>query len=131
MRLAIPVWNGRVSPVFDTAAQVLVVDVEQASERSRREAALTESLPTWRVRRLVDLGVEVLICGAVSRPLAALLAGAGIRIVPWTAGPVEDVLRAYLGGELPHPQWMMPGCACRPRGRRGTGPPRRRHGPGR
>jgi predicted Fe-Mo cluster-binding NifX family protein len=130
MRLAMPVWNGRVSPVFDTAAQVLVVEVEQACERSRREEALTDSLPTWRVRRLVDLGVEVLICGAVSRPLAALLGGAGIRIVPWTAGPIEDVLRAYLGGELPHPRWLMPGCACGPRGHRGAGPPRGHRGRG-
>jgi predicted Fe-Mo cluster-binding NifX family protein len=130
MRLAIPVWNGRVSPVFDTAARMLVVEVEQAGEQSRREEALSDSLPTWRVRRLVDLGVEVLICGAVSRPLAALLGGAGIRIVPWTAGPIEDVLHAYLAGGLPHPRWTMPGCSCEKRGRRGARPPGRHRGEG-
>lgn len=122
MRLAIANWNGRVSPVFDTAAQVLVVDVEEAREPCRREEALTESLPAWRVRRLLELGVEVLICGAVSRPLATLLAGAGIRVVPWIAGPVDAVLAAYLAGKLAHPQWTMPGCAC---GQRGPGGRRR------
>jgi predicted Fe-Mo cluster-binding NifX family protein len=130
MRVAIANWNGRVSPVFDTAAQVLVVDVEEACERCRREEALTESLPAWRVRRLLELGVEVLICGAVSRPLATLLAGAGIRVVPWIAGPVDAVLAAYLAGRLTHPQWTMPGCACGQRGpsgrRRGRGPAQRR-----
>jgi predicted Fe-Mo cluster-binding NifX family protein len=126
MRLAIPIWNGRVSPVFDTAAQMLVIEVAQARERDRREEPLAESLPAWRVRRLVELNVEVLICGAISRPLATMLAGAGIRVVPWTAGPVEEILTAYLAGKLPHPQWMMPGCACRQGGPGGSRPWRRR-----
>jgi predicted Fe-Mo cluster-binding NifX family protein len=131
MRLAIAVWNGRVSPVFDTAAQVLMVDLDEARERSRRAEALSETSPAWRVRRLVELGVELLICGALSRPLATMLAGAGIRVLPWTAGPVDDVLAAYLAGKLPHPQWTLPGCACwrhDPRGRawrRGRGSSRR------
>lgn len=32
-------------------------------------------------------------------------------MIPWTAGPVEEVLAAYLGGRLPDPQWLMLGCA--------------------
>ena len=111
MRVAIPVWNGRVSPVFDTAGQVLLVEVEQGSERNRRSEELSGSFPAWRVRRLVELGVEVLICGGISRPLATMLAAAGIRLVPWTAGSVDEVLTAYLGGRLPDPRWLMPGCA--------------------
>ncbi|HTU00328.1 MAG TPA: NifB/NifX family molybdenum-iron cluster-binding protein [Candidatus Sulfotelmatobacter sp.] len=121
MRLAIPVWKGRVSPVFDAAAQVLLVEIEQGCEQKRREEALSEHRPAERVRRLVELGVDVLICGAVSRPLATLLAAAGVRVVPWTAGPIEGVLNAYLAGKLPHPQWLMPGCSCGRHEPRGPG----------
>ncbi len=127
MRLAIPVWNGRVSPVFDTAGQLLVVDIEQGGERSRRSEELSGSFPAWRVRRLEELGVSVLICGGISRPLASMLAAAGIRLVPWTAGSVEEVLTAYLGGRLPDPRWLMPGCAGGPPGSQQGG--RRRRGP--
>jgi predicted Fe-Mo cluster-binding NifX family protein len=130
MRLGIASWNGRVSPVFDTAAHVLVVDVDEAGEQGRREEAVREPVPARRVRRLVELGVEVLICGAVSRPLATLLAGAGIQLVPWVAGPVDEVLAAYLGGRLPAPQWAMPGCACQHPGPRGPRGRRRGRGPG-
>ena len=33
MKLAIPVWNSRVSPVFDTATQILVVDIDDGQVR--------------------------------------------------------------------------------------------------
>jgi predicted Fe-Mo cluster-binding NifX family protein len=123
MRLAIPVWNDRVSPVFDAASRLVLVDVEDGAERARREEALPESFLAQRAKRLAELGVTVLICGAISRPLAALLEASGINVLAWTAGPVNDVLQAYLAGGLPDARWMMPGCGGRgQRHRRGRGP---------
>ena len=119
MRVAIPVWNERISPVFDAAGHLLVVDIEDGVERIRREEAIQESLPPRRARRLVELGVDVLICGAISRPLASMLASSGVTVIPWTAGPVNDVVAAYLKGRLPDPRWMMPGCGVRRQRHRG------------
>lgn len=124
MLLAIPTLNARVSPVFDTACRLLLVEVDQGSERARRTEELPDTLPTHRVKRLRELGIEVLVCGGISRSLAMLLEAAGIRVLPWVAGPVDDVLRVYLEGRLPHPRWMMPGCFCRQHSHRG-GPERR------
>lgn len=115
MLLAIPTRNDRVSPVFDTACRLLLVEVEQGQERARRTEELSDTLPAPRVRRLRELGVEVLVCGGISRGFAAMLEAAGIRVVSWIAGPVDDVLRAYLEGRLSHPRWMMPGCQGRQR----------------
>jgi len=123
MMVAIPVWNDRVSPVFDAASRLMLVHVENGVERARREEALPESFLARRAKRLAELGVTVLICGAISRPLAALLEASGINVLAWTAGPVNDVLQAYLAGRLPDPRWMMPGCGGRgQRHRRGRGP---------
>lgn len=124
-RVAIATWNGRVSPVFDTATQVLLVDFGDSGEVSRSTAAIAEAMPHRRILRLSELGADVLICGAISRPLAAMAEGAGVRIMPWIAGDVEEVLEAYVAGRLPGPQFMMPGCFCRGcgfgRGGRGRG----------
>lgn len=120
MRVAIPVWNGRVSPVFDAAGRVVLVDVENGLERARREEVLRESFLGQRARRLGELGVNVLICGAISRPLAALMEASGITVLPWTAGPVDDVLQAYLAGGLPNARWRMPGCGGRRQRNRGS-----------
>lgn len=119
MLLAIPILNGRVSPVFDTACRLLVIEVDQGTERARRTEEFAEAFPARRVRRLSDLGIDVLVCGGISRPLAMMLQTAGIRTVPWIAGPVEDIVQAYLVGRLPHPRWMMPGCLGQRRQHRG------------
>jgi predicted Fe-Mo cluster-binding NifX family protein len=122
MRVAIPFWNDRVSPVFDASRRLVVVDVEDGLERARHQETLQEEFPTRRARQLAQLGVNVLICGAISRPLATLLAASGITVIPWTAGPVDEVLAAYLAGRLPDPRWLMPGCGGKRRHRGGRGP---------
>ena len=74
MRVAIPVWQSRVSPVFDTAGHLLIVDVEDGREVHRAEASILGlSLPD-RVNRLVEFDVDVLLCGAISRQLAGMAA---------------------------------------------------------
>lgn len=111
MRLAIPTWNDRVSPVFDTASRLVLVDVEQGAEQGRRIVqAGADPYPAQRARRLGELHIDVLICGAISRPLAELVSASGVLVVPWVSGPVDDILRAYLAERLADPCWRMPGC---------------------
>ena len=111
MRLAIPTWNDRVSPVFDTASRLVLVEVEQGAEQGRRIVQVgADPYPTQRVRRLGELHIDVLICGAISRPLAELMSASGVLVVPWVSGPVDDILRAYLTERLADPCWRMPGC---------------------
>lgn len=117
MRVAIPVWQNRVSPVFDTAGRVLLSDLGEGGERF--EVPLTGANPAQRVGRLSELGVGVLICGAISRPLAMMVQSSGIQLVPWIAGEVDEVLRAYQSGSFPTDAFMMPGCCGRRRRGRG------------
>ena len=119
MRIAIPVWEDRVSPVFDVARRLVVVDVTPGNDTRRSEIDLPDLQVAPRVRHMAMLGVEVLICGAISRPLEAWLSSAGIRVVPHTCGPIDGVLQAFLNGQLNDQAYLMPGC-CRRR-RRGRG----------
>jgi predicted Fe-Mo cluster-binding NifX family protein len=121
MRLAIPTWQGRVSPVFDAAQRLLIVDVADGSEVARSEKDLRAAFPPQRVARLKELGIEVLICGAVSRPLAGMIAASGIVLVPFIGGECDEVLAAYLDGQLPSPRFLMPGCCGPGRGWRHRG----------
>lgn len=133
MKVAIPVWQGRVSPVFDVAGQLLLVETTAGAERSRREQVLTEEDAARRADRLAGLGVETLICGAISGPLESLLADRGITVVSRVCGNVDDVLAAFRSGSLGGEQFAMPGCCGRAR-RFQRGSCRRRHrgaGPGR
>jgi len=118
MRMAVAVCRGRVSPVFDTARRVLVLDVENEIIQARQEQDLETDEPTAKVSNLAGLGVQVLICGAISRPLADLIESGGIRLHPFVAGEPEEVISAFLAGSLSNPRLAMPGC-CGQRGRFG------------
>lgn len=115
MKVALATWNGRISPVFDVARQVLILDVEDGREIARHEESLPGTDPQAQATRVGALGPRTLICGAISRPMAAMLDAGGIRVLPFTAGPVEDVLAAWLAGSLPDPALSMPGCCGRGR----------------
>jgi len=125
MKIAIPVWKSRVSPVFDYAGRVLLVDSDSAGEQQGRVEKCLEPLPFQKVGQLRDLGVNVLICGGLSKRLAVRLEALGITVIPWTSGNVDEVLEAYVAGRLPDGRFRMPGCygsqgrrrQCRGRGR--------------
>jgi predicted Fe-Mo cluster-binding NifX family protein len=114
MNIAIPVWEGKVSPVFDTASRLMVLNLVDQEETSRFEAYIEEQDLTRRCLRIRRLGVDILICGAVSRIFYGILTAAGIHVIPWVSGCAEDVLAAYLDGTLFDSRFLMPGCRWKP-----------------
>jgi len=115
MKLAIPVSGARVSTAFDFARHLLLLDCEGGREVSRAELVLAEEIPVNRARRLESLGVRVLICGAISCSLAEHLVNAGIDVIPFVSGTVEEVLAAYLAGKVESAQFLMPGTTAEER----------------
>jgi len=123
MRIAIPQWQGRVSPVLDVAGNLLVVDIEEGREVRRREIPLTATDSAKRAQQVAQVPPDVLICGAVSWPLELALRSAGMRVVSQICGQVDEVMRSFLLGELDNDNFRMPGCCGRRRFRQ-----RRRRG---
>jgi predicted Fe-Mo cluster-binding NifX family protein len=121
MKVALATWNGRISPVFDVARQVLMVDVGEGRVHSRREEVLPGTDLQTQADRLMVLGPQVLICGAISQAMAAILVAKGVEVISFIAGPVEQVLGAWMAGGLPAPAWSMPGCCGRMRQCHGGG----------
>jgi predicted Fe-Mo cluster-binding NifX family protein len=109
MRLAIAVWGSEVSPVFDFAHRILVVQCDEAHEKARYPYELPVESMSSRTERLRELGVNVLVCGAISNPLAKMVRGLGILLIPWKCGLIEEVLLAYFSGTLENPRFSMPG----------------------
>jgi len=110
MRVAIPRWQGRISPVLDSASDLLVVDIEAGQEVRRAERQLGRADPLARAQEITNLGVDTVICGAISAPMEARLVSAGVRVIGFTCGTIDDVLGAFLNGELVSRTFVMPGC---------------------
>lgn len=71
-----------------------------------------------RIDTLIGLRIDVLVCGAISRPVHRLIAASGIRIHSFVSGEADKVLEALLSGKLEEKPFSMPGCGM---GRNGQG----------
>ena len=110
MKVALTVWENRISPLFDCARMLLIVDIADQTETGRYFVPFHCESPFSRAAKLSDLGVQVLICGAVSDLFANMIETYGIRIIPFVAGPVDEVIDAYLTGAIFSSKFQMPGC---------------------
>ena len=110
MKIAIPVWGNRMSPVVDTSSRLRVVEVAGNQERGRSETELQTQDLSRRCIRIRNLGVNVLICGAITGHLVRLLRASGVEVIPGISGDPDEVLTAYLDGTLASPRFLMPGC---------------------
>jgi len=110
MRIAIPVAEGRISPVFDVARYLLFVDIEDRHEVRQTQTCVERPEPAGQARRVAQRGADTIICGAISRPLETMLLAAGINVIPDVCGPVEDVLCAFISGKLTEGAFVTPGC---------------------
>jgi len=120
MKIGMPVFNGRVSPVFDWARKLMIVQVGETGDTESRRTVEMENLGEWeRVALLVSEGVHVLICAGICGSLLQAVTGRGIQVIPGIVGRIDDVLEAFKKGGLAQPRFCMPGYQMRRRRGRG------------
>jgi predicted Fe-Mo cluster-binding NifX family protein len=117
MKAAFACWDDRIAPVFDTTRQVHVIEAESGQIIGERQETLSEDLDFRKVLRLVEIGIDMLVCGAISRSLHGLVAAYGIQVIPFVAGDLGEIIQAWLQGELVREEYAMPGCRGRGRQR--------------
>jgi len=110
MRAGISTWENRVAPVFDVSAKLLLVEISAGTVQNRSIHTISGSDSSVRILRLSQLGVELLVCGAISRPLLNLIAAANIEVFPFISGRLEEVIKALVENSLDDEKFFMPGC---------------------
>lgn len=119
MKAAFAYLNKRIAPVFDTARHFHLVEVQSGRIVSETEETMALEMQVHKTQRLAGMGIDTLICGAISRPLQAMVAACGIRVIPFVAGDLDVVVRAWLKGGLHGRAFAMPGCCGNWRGKHG------------
>ena len=110
MRVALTVWKNRISPLFDSAGTLLITDIEDGRICKKYLEAIKSGSPCRRVGKLYDMGVQLLICGGISDFYANLIEAREIKIIPFTTGDIDEVLNAYINGNIYEKNYRMPGC---------------------
>ena len=112
MKTAITIWNdNRVSPLFDVTGKVLLYESKGESIYSERLLLLPDSCASDKVTCLVEAGTNVLICGAISKDAHSTATNSGIKVYPFIAGDIREIIQACLTGRLVEGAFAMPGCA--------------------
>lgn len=125
-KIGIPHHLGYVSPVFDVARNILAVSVRDGQEQEREEVALEGVDPFLRAQELKSFGIDIVVCGAISRPYEMALLAKSIEVIHAVCGPLEEVLSAILQKTLEDSRFLMPGFAGPRRFRERYGRERRR-----
>lgn len=105
--IAITVFGTRVSSRLDCTEGVLLVTVEDGIVKKREHVRLLPTSPLDRIHTLLQLEIDVLICGGVPEIYANKLGDSGVRVLSWVRGEAEEVLSQFLADKLVEPDSVL------------------------
>ncbi len=113
--IAIPEFQERVSPLLDEARRFILLEVKDGQVVQKSTVSINSDSAALRIAKLREIGVTVIISGAVSGYLSRVISENGFQHYSWVSGQVDDVIGAYLEGNLK----LSPDCTkpCRGSGR--------------
>jgi hypothetical protein len=109
MKAAFATWHERIAPLFDTSRHAHLLEVLPGCIPVERRVYFNSESPVRNILCLVEWEVGTLVCGAISRPLQAIVEAHAIRVIPFVAGNLREVMDAWLDGRIQDLQYAMPG----------------------
>ncbi|MCP3890306.1 MAG: dinitrogenase iron-molybdenum cofactor biosynthesis domain-containing protein [Desulfobulbaceae bacterium] len=113
MNIAITVWGNRISPVFDAAKTLLVVEIIDGEVVGRTVRTFQATRFDWFEKIFQEMEVQLLICGAICEVGVNRFEAMGIEVVPFLTGEVEKLLEQFVRGKE-FSDFTMPGCRVGP-----------------
>lgn len=110
VRIAIPIFMKRISPILDDCTRLLITRTDQKRALDQEELFLDQFTVTERCRLMKRAGVDVIICCGVSDVMYNLLAANHIKTISGIIGKVDQVLAAFLDGSINDPAFQIPAC---------------------
>lgn len=109
-KAALTIWENRISPVYDSASSILIIDFEDQQIVNKTIEPFNAEQTLQLVRGLVERNISYFICGAIAQFPAELFLSRGIRLIPFVTGNLDDILTNLVCGNPIVPQFLMPGC---------------------
>jgi len=109
MKIAIPVWQNHVSPLFDSSANLLVAETSN-KKILKKDLINIESFSLFqRIQLLEKLKITIFICGGITSPILENIRNKRINIIPFVCGDVKKILDATMKGQDIKSMFAMPG----------------------
>jgi predicted Fe-Mo cluster-binding NifX family protein len=98
--IAIPIFKSRVSVRLDCAEYIHLITLERGVVKNRETMRLITANSLEKIKVLIKLNPDVLICGGLTEFCQNRLKNTDIQIIPWVRGDIEEILAQYLEGKL-------------------------------
>ena len=109
-------WEDRIAPVFDSAREILIVEMLPDRQTRETREALIRDQPYQTVLRIAELQPDLLVCGAISGYIRDLLTAYDVQIMPFVSGDLRQIIDAWKTNRLKDRIFSMPGCGFQRRG---------------
>jgi predicted Fe-Mo cluster-binding NifX family protein len=108
-RIAIPIFQSRISPVLDACNDLVLVDLSETGAVRRANVSLQKLSIGERAAAMSRQGVEKIICAGVSDLMIACIVSRGMHVISGLSGEVEQIIAAYQQDRLDQDCFRMPG----------------------
>jgi predicted Fe-Mo cluster-binding NifX family protein len=122
MKIAIPIFENRISPRFDFSPEMWVIEVERGKVVGQEKFSTANLNLPQRLEQITSNGVDKVICGGIDGLSRDQLGSRGIDVVQEVTGDAGIVFDLFMRGRL------RSGFCCERRGRRGFCPWRKGSG---
>ena len=116
MKVAIPIFENRISPRFDFSPEMWVIEVEGGKVVKQEKFSTTNLNLAQRLEQITSNGVDKVICGGIDGLSRDQLGSRGIDVVQDVIGDADIVFDLFMRGRL------RSGFCCERGGRRGFCP---------
>jgi predicted Fe-Mo cluster-binding NifX family protein len=113
MKIAIPIFENRISPRFDFSPELWIIEVERGEVISQEKLSIANLNLPQRLEQVTSNGVDKVICGGIDGFSRNQLGSRGIDVIQDVIGDAEIVFDLFMGGRL------RSGLCCQRKGRRG------------
>jgi predicted Fe-Mo cluster-binding NifX family protein len=96
MKIAIPLFHERVSPYFGSSSRLLLVNTHGENLWQEVIWDVGGEDPMEIARHLVDLGVEIIMCGGIPHFYKEWLARKGVTVMDNKKGIARQVIQKFL-----------------------------------
>ena len=96
MKVAIPMFKDRISPLFSTAPEALLVQTEGGRVCASWKINLARLSPTERRVKFLGLGIEALFCGGIDEATRRWFERQSIHVEDNRMGNAMEILERHL-----------------------------------
>ncbi|MBD3320956.1 MAG: hypothetical protein GF350_07685 [Chitinivibrionales bacterium] len=95
-RIALSINSDNFIDTLDFSHRLMIVDISDGTVVREEYFEFDDSLITLRARKLKDMKIEIILCGAVSDPLFIMVWHSGIEVIPGLSGNCRDIVKSYI-----------------------------------